>query len=95
VPARQVRIDAADPAGAFTVRLTNGRVSGATMNGRDVRPALLRVRDGELTVRGDGGAVLLAAQVDPRGGLRWTARPAAGPRRSASAPAQSARVASW
>jgi beta-lactamase regulating signal transducer with metallopeptidase domain len=69
-----VTIHATDPAGQFTVALMNGRVAAATIAGVPVDRRFLKVDDDRISVRNERGAMLLALNFDPMGGISWEPR---------------------
>jgi beta-lactamase regulating signal transducer with metallopeptidase domain len=67
-------IHAHDPAGPFVVKMVRGRVLAIEL-GEELIPSNQVVQRGAtVTVMGAAGQELLRLEVDPRGGLRWTAR---------------------
>lgn len=70
-----ITIAAKDPAGAFTVSLRQGRVTGASLEGRAVEPGRLQQRGDTLQILDEGGRAALAVRVKPEGGLSWAPRP--------------------
>jgi hypothetical protein len=70
-----ITMNAADPAGHFTVSMQRGRVTGATMAGENVPAHLLLQHGDTLQILDQGGRSMLAVRVKPEGGLSWAPRP--------------------
>lgn len=67
-------ISAHDPAGEFTIRLLNGRVSAATVGGIPISSAAIRRTRNTVSISNEQGARILAVQLGPRGSIRWMPR---------------------
>ena len=67
-------IRAHDPAGNFLVKMVRGRVVAIELEQEPVPVDRVLQSGDTVTVKGVTGGELLRIEVDPRGGLRWTAR---------------------
>lgn len=75
-PPTEITVRAADPAGTFALVMRRGRVEHVTMNSSPVSPSRVTVAGDSVAIRDHSGARVLTLALDPRGAIRWDARPA-------------------
>lgn len=73
----QMKISGSDPAGPFTLTLSDGQIVGATMNGIALPATRLTHTADSIRVLNTDGTVSLALAFDvSKGSIAWAARPA-------------------
>jgi beta-lactamase regulating signal transducer with metallopeptidase domain len=75
-PDRGIDIQAHDPAGVFSLHIVRGRVQQAEVDGVPVPREAVEQHGDTLWLPWRGGAPPLVVELDPRGTIRWHARPA-------------------